>query len=131
MQLQIGTVPLTGEVPDESVCDFKGAPVSALQESPAIGAAGVVFFPRGNRKSTVTFTINRTHASAEAAADFLIRHESQFPVQGLFTYKTDVGELYLAAAVADVTSYTFLGASTTHAYRVVGGAWLTTLPQTA
>ena len=115
MLLQIGNVPLTGTIPDESVCDFRGAPASLVQEVQGVDAASTEFIPRGNRKTTITFTINRTHASAETAADFCVRHEAQFPVQGLFTYATDLGELYLAAALVDVTQYSFKGAATVHA----------------
>ncbi len=131
MKFTIGNVTLTGMVPEETVQDFRGAPESQVQESTTVGAASATFYLRGNKKSTLTFTIERVHGSAEEAADFCVRHEFQFPVQGLFTYHTDHGELYLPGAVAVVTRYTLLGAATTHAYQIVGGGFLTKLPTSA
>ncbi len=131
MELSIGNVSLTGMVPEESVQDLRGTPQSQVQESTPIGSENAVFYPRGNKKTTLTFTIERAHESAEEAADFCVRHEAQFPVQGLFTYHTDSGELYLPGAVAVVTQYSFRGATTTHAYRVAGGGFLTKFSQSA
>ena len=131
VQLSLGKVMLSRGAPGETARDLRGVPESPLQEITAVGAASMVFRPRGNKKTTLTFTVDRTHESAEDAADFCVRHETQFPVQGLFTYRTDRGELYLPGAVASVTQYSFRGASTTHAYRVVGGSFLTKLPTSA
>lgn len=128
MELVIGQLTLCRGTAGEAVQNFRGLPQSEIQESAALGAASVVLVPRGNKKTTLIFLIERTHGSAEAAADFCVRHESQFPVQGLFTYRTDSGELYLPGAVAVVTQYSFRGATTAHAYRVAGGSFLTKLP---
>ena len=131
MQLSIGKVTLSRGAPEETVQNLRGVPVSQVQEITAVGAASMVLQPRGNKKTTLTFTVERTHGSAEEAADFCVRHETQFPVQDLFTYRTDRGELYLPGALAEVTQYAFLGATTTHAYRVTGGCFLTKLPPSA
>ena len=131
MQLSIGKVTLSRGAPDEPVQNLRGTPESPVQEIAAVGAASVVLQPRGNKKTVLTFTVERTHGSAEEAADFCVRHETQFPVQDLFTYRTDQGELYLPGAVATVTQYAFRGATTTHAYRVAGGNFLTKLPLSA
>ena len=131
MQLTIGQVTLSRGTPEETAQNLRGLPESSVQEIAAVGAADVAFQLRGNKKTTLTFTVERTHPSAEDAADFCVRHEAQFPLQGLFTYRTDRGELYLPGAVAVVTQYAFRGATTTHAYRVVGGGFATRLPSSA
>ena len=131
MQLSIGKVTLSRGAPEETVQNLRGVPESQLQEITAVGAASVVLQPRGNKKTTLTFTVKRTHGSAEDAADFCVRHDTAFPAQGLFIYHTDRGELYLPGAVASVSQYSFRGATTTHAYRVVGGSFLTQLPSSA
>ena len=131
MQLTIGQVPLSRGAPEEAVQNLRGLPESSVQEIAAVGAANVAFQLRGNKKTTLTFTVERTHGSAEDAADFCVRHEAQFPLQGLFTYRTDRGELYLPGAVAVVTQYTFRGATTTHAYRVAGGGFVKRIPSSA
>ncbi len=131
MQLFIGKVTLARGLPEESVQGLTGVPVSQVQESTAVGADSAVFTLRGNKKTTFTFSVERVHASAEEAADFCVRHEAQFPVQDIFIYRTDSGELYLPGAVAVVTKYSCRNATTTHAYSVVGGCFLTKLPSTS
>ena len=131
MQLTIGQVTLSRGAPTETVQNLRGLPESSVQVITAVGADSVVLQLRGNKQTTLTFLVERTHGSAEEAADFCVRHEAQFPVQGLFTYRTDRGELYLPGAVAVVTQYAFRGATTTHAYRVAGGSFLTKLPASA
>jgi hypothetical protein len=128
MQLTIANVPLTGLVPEENVQGFDGVPESLLQEVAALNSASRAFVPRGNKKHTLTFSIQRVQADAETAAYFLLAHEAQFPVQGTFSYQTDAGTFYQPNAVAVVTKYTLTGATSTHTYRVVGGAWLTAPP---
>ena len=126
MQISIGKVQLTGPIPAESVQAFKLSPVSEIQDSKAIGAQDITQFPRGNKKVTITFTIQRERKSAEEAAYFCAAHEMQFPVQDLLTYRTDAGVLYLPNAVAVVTQADFEGATTTHGYRITGGGFKTT-----
>ena len=131
MQLTIGQVTLSRGAPTETVQNLRGLPESSVQEITAVGADSITLQLRGNKRTTLTFLVERTHGSAEEAADFCVRHEAPYPVQGLFTYRTDRGELYLPGAVACVTQYSFLGATTTHAYRVTGGSFLTKLPASA
>ena len=128
MQLSIGKITLSRGAPEDAAQNLRGLPEPSVQEITAVGADSVTFQLRGNKKTTLTFLVERTHGSAEEAADFCVRHEAQFPVQGLFTYRTERGELYLPGAVAVVTQYSFRGATTSHSYRVTGGGFLTRLP---
>ena len=128
MQITIAQVALTGTVPAEEVQDFQFASESAVQTVAALGAADVALFPRGNKKITVTFTIQRQHDSADAAAYFVPSYEASFPVQGLLTYATAAGTLYMASAVAVVVRATITGATSTLSYRVTGGGFLTSAP---
>lgn len=130
MDLQIGDLKLTGEVPEENVQDYRDVPVELVQKKQPINAASTEFIPRGNRERTITFKVSRVHENAEAAAYFLSEHERQFPVQGTFTKRTTDGEHYLNAALADVVDMTFQGATTVHSYKVLGGVWLGDRPAT-
>ena len=128
MQITIGQVALTGTVPAEDVQDFQLVSESPVQTVPALGAADIALFPRGNKKITFTFTIQREHDSAEAAAYFVPSYEAAFPVQSLLTYATAAGTLYMANAVAAVVRASVTGATSTIAYRVTGGGFLTSAP---
>ena len=128
MQITIAQIALTGTVPAEDVQDFQFAPESPVQTVTALGAADIAQFPRGNKKITFTFTIQRQHDSAEAAAYFVPSYEASFPVQGLLTYATAAGTLYMASAVAVVVRATVTGATSTLSYRVTGGGFLTSAP---
>ena len=121
-------VQLTGTVPAEDVQDFQLASRSSIQSVEGLGAANVTQFPRGNKQLTLSFSIQREHDSAEAAAYFGPSYEAQFPIQGNLTYTTDAGVLYAVGAVAAVTRITVTGATSTVSYRVTSGGFLTTLP---
>ena len=128
MQITIAQVALTGTVPAEDVQDFQFASDSPVQTVSALGAADIALFPRGNKQVTFTFTIQRQHDSAEAAAYFVPSYEAPFPVQGLLTYATAAGTLYMASAVAVVVRASVTGATSTLSYRVTGGGFLQTAP---
>lgn len=123
-----GTVALTGTVPAEDVQDFQLVSESPVQTVPALGATDIAQFPRGNKKVTLTFTVQREHDSAEAAAYFVPSYEASFPVQGVLTYSTTAGTLYVASAVAVVVRATVIGATSTISYRVTGGGFVTSAP---
>ena len=128
MQITIAQVALTGTVPAEDVQDFQFVPESQVQTVLAVGAADIALFPRGNKKITFTFTIQREHDSAEAAAYFVPSYEASFPVQGVLTYATAAGTVYMASAVAVVVRASVTGATSTVSYRVTGGGFLQTAP---
>ena len=123
------TVALTGAIPAEDVQDFQFVSESQVQTVPGLGAADIAQFPRGNKKVTFTFTIQRAHDSADAAAYFVPSYEAQFPAQGPLTYLTAAGTVYQASAVAVVTRATITGATSTISYRVTGGGFVTAAPQ--
>ena len=121
MQITIGNLSLTGTIPAEQVQQFRLLSESQVQSTAALGADGIEQFLRGNKKLTISFTIQRQQTSAEEAAYFCLYHEAQFPLQGTLTYQTDSGELYLLGAVVVVTHAEFTGATTTHSYRATSG----------
>ena len=121
-------VQLLGTDPDEDMQDFQFGSQSQIQEVAGLGAGDIALFPRGNKKVSFTFMVQREHDDADAAAYFVPSYEAQFPVQGLLTYQTDAGVLYQLGAVAEVTRATFLGATSTISYRVTGGGFVTTMP---
>lgn len=86
-------------------------------------ATVVDVFNRGNRRTSVTFSVTREHASVEAAQLYLLRHEVNVPRSGLVTFEAEQarGSLWMYDAVLNTVSSSHVGATTLHSYSILGG----------
>lgn len=123
---------------DESVSTL-AAQISAYQPkltaSPAIepgfGAGGIAAFDNGNDQWVVSFSVERVHATPDAALAFLASHPATFSALGNLDLKITVGTqvLYLpACALTEFTPDAHSDQSTKIRYAFVGGSYTTTAP---
>ena len=87
-----------------------------------IGAADPQTLDRNGRKVQMSFSITRTHESADAAEQFVIAHESEVPATGIV--KLTAGPIVRHIPNGKVTSHELSsqnGSTTIHAYTIVGG----------
>ena len=136
MELRIGSLSLTGDIPTEGPSDLQIVPVGKVQVIDALEADAVNIIDRGNYQHTITWTVTRAHLDAsgnadeEAAALFVASHIAAVEQIGtsVFSYITTEGALYFTPAVAVVTKGTAEGCRTFHAYRVVAGGITSNAP---
>ncbi len=150
MELTIGGLTITGQVPEEQVNDFRIAPSSELQVTKPIQAtaasgsgsgaggglhadlftgssgtqaAGVQMFDRGNYLHLLTFQIARVHDSGDAAEAFLITHLVAVEAVGVDTlkYTNTAGTFYFVPAFALVVDASTQGCSSFVKYKITGG----------
>lgn len=82
-----------------------------------------VFLDRDLRKFDLTFTIARVHASIDASEQYIQDHDATIPNSGAFVITTVSGLVWTLSNSA-LTSHNLTresGATTFHAYHVVGG----------
>ena len=101
------------------------------QIEPGFGAAGIAAFDNGNDTWHVSFSVERVHASPDAALLFLSAHPATFSGLGNLDLKITVGSqvLYLpACAVTEFTPDPHSDQSTKCRYAFVGGSYTATAP---
>jgi hypothetical protein len=82
-----------------------------------------ILFDRKNRKTSITFTVQRTHASAGAAELFIASLDSSLPSTGnvILEFTTTGTDWHIPKGKVINHSSTQLGATTTTTYTIVGG----------
>lgn len=115
-------------VPSAIIKGFAPRMRAVLQIEPTYGAANISVFDRGNREFTLQFQVDRMHADAEAAADFMNTHMAALPnlvdvkiVQGA---KTN----YLVTAGLEMWFDEPCGRSTTAHYQFTAQNYTDTAP---
>ncbi len=100
--------------------------IEAVQE---LAAANPVTFDRGTRTLDLSFTVQRNHASIRASELFIGNHENAVPQTGLVKLTTTEGTTVFITNgfLVDLQLASYIGATTTHSYRIVGGVF-TDLP---
>ena len=120
------SVELTGidkrEWPDE--LRINGRPL--VQEAQFLRAQKIKMFARGNRKTTVSFTVKRLHDSIQAAQVFMIQHYNLLPSEGTLRLKmiSDSGgaqNLTMEDSVLGAVLYWHVGKTTFFRYSIEGG----------
>ncbi|HXI73451.1 MAG TPA: hypothetical protein VNN22_24170 [Verrucomicrobiae bacterium] len=123
---------------DESVAAL-GARISGFQPKsvsqpaiePGFGAGGVAVYDNGNDTWTVSFLIERQHASPDSAVTFLAAHPAMFSTLGNLDLKiTQGGSITYMAAVArtEFTPDPASDQSTRCRYAFVGGSYSINAP---
>ncbi|HSI83908.1 MAG: hypothetical protein ACAI35_04370 [Candidatus Methylacidiphilales bacterium] len=107
--------------------------VDMSQQVPTLRASSMRFLNRGNRLTTVSFTVMRKHADLLAAERWMLEHERDLPRDGVITltakHPTNGYEISLFMAEAMVMPQsTYLGISTRHSYTITGGELVSTKP---
>ena len=136
MDLQFGSVRLTGTAPTERPDALRIVPTYEVQEVKPVGAAGIVQIDRGNDSHVFTWGIWRMWLDAngnpdrETAYAFLATHEIQLRTQGIatLTYTTNAGTFYYLNAAVKITEMYADGCSTYHRYSIKSGALTTQAP---
>lgn len=95
-------------------------------------AAAVEVFDRGNRRTSISFSVTRTHASLEAAELFILKHETTLPRRGLIEFEAHQGRgrAWLYDAVLTQASCSHKGVTSVHDYAILGGAVSSVNPNT-
>ena len=130
LEIRIGSVSLTGEIPTEGPGELRIKPKSSVQVSPALGAAGITQFDRGNRQHTITFQVTRQHDTPDDAAFFHVDHIEDVQAVGvaLLAYITAAGTKYFLSAFAEIVDSWVDGNRTFHSYQIVAGEIVDNLP---
>ena len=132
MKVQIGSTWLA-EGGRESVSDFRINNEDILDVEAFLRATEISVFNRGNRKTTVKFSVKRTHDSVEAAETFILEHSTDMPGHGLVTFVAvsatgSETSRYLQDASVEVAEASYTGSTTYHTYTIIGGRMLTVRP---
>lgn len=87
-------------------------------------AATVEVFDRGHRRTTITFSVTRIHASLETAELYLLKHETTLPRRGLVEFEVwqGRGRAWWYDAVLIQSACSHQGVTSFHEYTLVGGA---------
>src|SRR5215469_6207511 len=87
------------------------------------GALNAVTFDRGTRKTTFQFTVQRTHASAKDAEDFVAGLDAALPSTGnvKLTLSDNSTVRYIPVGKAIRHESTLLGSLSTTIYTIIGG----------
>jgi hypothetical protein len=87
---------------------------------------------RGNRSTSITFTVTRQHADLLASERFMLEHERDCPRNGLITLTVrGAGGFEISLYMADaslVPQSTYLGITTQHQYQIQGGELVSVRP---
>ncbi len=87
-----------------------------------IGVANPVLFDRVGRKTTIDFTVQRTHSDAGDAESFIANLDLELPSIGDVKITTTSGGVgYLQSAKVTQHNSQQIGATTTTSYTIVGG----------
>ncbi len=88
-----------------------------------IATANPELYDRGGRKTSLTFTVQRTHASAGAAELFIASLDSSLPSTGnvILEFTTTGTDWHIPKGKVINHSSSQLGATTTTTYTIVGG----------
>ncbi len=91
----------------------------------AIGAANPVTFDRGMRTLDLSFTVQRNHSSIRASELFIGNHENDVPQTGRIKLTTTGGTIAYVenGMLVEIQLASYIGATTTHSYRIVGGVF--------
>jgi hypothetical protein len=102
------------------------------QEEPGFGAPGVAIFDRANQRWKIAFSIERVHATPDAALLFLVAHPAAFAALGNLDLQIIFGAAtvyFPACAVTEFTPEPFGNIQSTRVrYAFVGGSYTLTPP---
>lgn len=115
----------------EKITGFQPVLAKSPMEEPGFGSLGIAIFDTGNQKWKVSFSIERVHASPDAAALFLALHPAAFAAVGNLDLQITVGTsvIYLpACAVTEFTPDPHSDQSTKTRYSFIGGSYTTLAP---
>ncbi len=101
--------------------------IEVVQE---LGAANPVTFDRGTRTLDLSFTVQRNHASIRASELFIGNHENAVPQSGIVKLTTTLGSTaYITNGfLVELQLASYIGTTTTHNYRIVGGLVVVSKP---
>ena len=107
----------------ESAKDLRIGVSRSSQESKRIRAAGITVFGRSNRKTSISFQIQREHTSYAEAQLFVCSHDLDVPEFGrlMITMDDDSSASLEEAVCVQVDSQIIAGVSTITAYAFIGG----------
>lgn len=112
------------EYPDRFQVDSQ----EVVQVRRFLRAAAASPLPRGNTLTTVSFMIDREHASHAAACEFAALHHAEIPKTGdvVFRFEDAGGEVEVQLAGGALQRHgvaPIIGVSTEHTYQFIGGAF--------
>lgn len=106
-----------------------------IQEAGHLRAEGVKKFDRKNARTTVDFTVTRTHESLEDAESHVLSHELDVPNRATVSF-IGIGltgnrvRRYLENAGIETVDVSMVGRTTFTTYRIAGGRMLKQNPGT-
>lgn len=115
----------------EAISGYQPQLSKSPQEEPGFGAAGIAVYDNGNQKWKLGFIVERTHASPDAALQFLSLHAAGFGAAGNLDLQIIVGAVtvyFPACAVTEFTPDPHSDQSTRIKYGFVGGSYTLTAP---
>lgn len=112
----------------EFIRDFLPSQTRSSQVAERLRATAIIAYDRFNRRTDLTWTVEREHASVAAALAFAADHPSAVPNQADLeitdTTSTAATRYLLDAVISSVRCVAQYGASTIHTYTAVGGEML-------
>jgi len=128
-------VPLASEVAPtlaEKISGYQSALTLTPQEEAGFGAGGIAVFDRGNQKWRISFSIERMHATPDAALLFLVAHPAAFAALGNLDLQIIFGAAtvyFPACAVVEFTPEPFGNIQSTKIrYAFSGGSYTLNAP---
>ena len=115
----------------EKISGYQPVMTGGAQEEPGFGAAGVAVFDNGNKKWKLGFSVERLHATPDAAAQFLATHPLTFAALGNLDLQITVGAAVLyfpGCAATEFTPDPHSDQSTKCRYSFSGGIYTLTAP---
>jgi hypothetical protein len=115
----------------EKISGYQPALVMSPLEEPGFGAAGIAVFDNANQKWKLSFTVERVHASPDAAAAFLVAAPLALAAIGNLDLQITVGATVVyfpACAVTEFTPEPHSDQSTKIRYAFAGGSYTTNAP---
>lgn len=115
----------------ERISAYQAALAKGPQEEPGFGAPGVAVFDLANQKWRLSFTVERLHASPDAALQFCALHPAAFGAVGNLDLQIIVGAVtvyFPACAVIEFTPEPHSDQSTKTRYAFTGGSYTPTPP---
>jgi hypothetical protein len=120
VQVFFGKIELAGQRA-ESVSGFVIRTQNAIDVEECFRADDVTIFDRKNKRTTITFTARRLHATPEEAATFITEHTLDLYGKGTVKLVTQRGNRFLYGAGIEYGEGSYKGCTSTFKYTIQGG----------
>ena len=119
-----------------SVEDFQIEEQREMQVAHFFRGKQVTPYDRGNKQTTIRFTVWREHKTLRHSEVFALEHAKKVPGSGLLKIMSRIAngvstDRWFEATVCAVTRSGYLGVSTFHSYELIGGEVLDKNPKKA